>query len=92
MIDRLWSSSGSPAESAVTVHIKELRQKLKIGGMTEDIIETVYGLGYRLKSPPEEKALRERGAGGGIVHQGIAREDKGDKAKRSQSKSKGLPQ
>jgi DNA-binding response OmpR family regulator len=62
IIDRLWSLDGSPAESAVTVHIKELRQKLKTGGMTEEIIETVYGLGYRLKSPPEEKVLvaRER--------------------------------
>jgi DNA-binding response OmpR family regulator len=85
IIDRLWSLGGSPAESAVTVHIKELRQKLKTGGMTEEIIETVYGLGYRLKSPPEEKALRESGAGGGS--EGIAT---GDKGERSQSKLKGL--
>ena len=90
IIDRLWSLSGSPAESAVTVHIKELRQKLKIGGMTEEIIETVYGLGYRLKSPPEEKALCESVAGGGSVHRGMARGDKGDKGERSQSKLKGL--
>jgi DNA-binding response OmpR family regulator len=87
IIDRLWSLDGSPAESAVTVHIKELRQKLKTGGMTEEIIETVYGLGYRLKSPPEEKALRESVAGRGSVHRGRA---KGDKGERSQSKLKGL--
>ncbi|MBD1805972.1 response regulator [Microcoleus sp. FACHB-SPT15] len=85
IIDRLWSLGGSPAESAVTVHIKELRQKLKTGGMTEEIIETVYGLGYRLKSPPEEKALGESGAGGGSEE--IAT---GDKGERSQSKLKGL--
>ncbi len=67
IMDRLWSLDGSPAESAVTVHIKELRQKLKTGGMTEEIIETVYGLGYRLKSPPEEKALRAIADSAGIT-------------------------
>jgi DNA-binding response OmpR family regulator len=80
IIDRLWSWDGSPAESAVTVHIKELRQKLKTGGMTEEIIETVYGLGYRLKSPPEEKALRESVAGRGSVHREGARGDKGERS------------
>jgi DNA-binding response OmpR family regulator len=90
IIDRLWSLDGSPAESAVTVHIKELRQKLKTGGMTEEIIETVYGLGYRLKSPPEEKVLRESVAGRESIHRGMARGDKGDKGERSQSKLKSL--
>jgi DNA-binding response OmpR family regulator len=52
IIDRLWSLEESPAESAVTTHIKDLRQKLKAGGMAIDLIETVYGLGYRLKTPP----------------------------------------
>jgi DNA-binding response OmpR family regulator len=52
IIDRLWSLEDSPAESAVTTHIKDLRQKLKAGGMAIDLIETVYGLGYRLKPPP----------------------------------------
>ena len=55
IIERLWSVGGSPTESAVTVHIKDLRQKLRASGMTEEIIETVYGLGYRLKSPPDAK-------------------------------------
>jgi DNA-binding response OmpR family regulator len=53
IIDRLWSMEDSPAESAVTTHIKDLRQKLKSGGVADELIETVYGLGYRLKSPPE---------------------------------------
>ena len=93
IIDRLWSLDGSPAESAVTVHIKELRQKLKTGGMTEEIIDTVYGLGYRLKSPPEEKVLRESVAGHGSVYRAGDKEDKGnegDKEERSQSKLKAL--
>jgi DNA-binding response OmpR family regulator/HPt (histidine-containing phosphotransfer) domain-containing protein len=51
IIDRLWGLEDSPAESAVTTHIKDLRQKLKSGGVVQDLIETVYGLGYRLKPP-----------------------------------------
>ncbi|MBF1999885.1 MAG: PAS domain-containing protein [Synechococcales cyanobacterium M58_A2018_015] len=52
IIDRLWSAEDSPLESAVTTHIKDLRRKLKAGGLTTELIETVYGLGYRLKPPP----------------------------------------
>lgn len=55
IIDRLWSVDDSPSEYAVTTHIKDLRQKLRASGVTEEIIETVYGLGYRLKAPPEQK-------------------------------------
>lgn len=55
IIDRLWSLDDSPSEYAVTTHIKDLRQKLRASGVTEEIIETVYGLGYRLKAPPEQK-------------------------------------
>lgn len=53
IIDRLWSLDDPPTENAVTVHIKDLRQKLKASGATEEIIETVYGLGYRLKALPK---------------------------------------
>jgi DNA-binding response OmpR family regulator len=49
LLDSVWLSSESPGEEAVTTHIKGLRQKLKAVGMTEDLIETVYGLGYRLR-------------------------------------------
>lgn len=59
IIDRLWSFTNPPAESAITTHIKDLRQKLKAGGMTVDIIETVYGLGYRLESPPPQRTELE---------------------------------
>ncbi|MEG4305804.1 response regulator [Microcoleus sp. D3_18a_C4] len=54
ILDRIWSSGEFPQEEAVTAHIKGLRQKLKAAGMTVDLVETVYGLGYRLKSLPEE--------------------------------------
>ncbi|NJO78495.1 MAG: response regulator [Cyanobacteria bacterium RM1_2_2] len=54
IIDRLWSIDASPSEGAVTNLIKDLRQKLKASGMGTDLLETVYGLGYRLKAPPEQ--------------------------------------
>lgn len=56
IIDRLWSLDDSPSESAVTTHIKELRQKLRASGITDELIETVYGLGYRLKPPPSDNS------------------------------------
>ena len=52
IIDRLWSIDTTPSEGAVTNLIKDLRQKLKASGMVADLLETVYGLGYRLKAAP----------------------------------------
>ncbi|HLO51418.1 MAG TPA: response regulator [Kamptonema sp.] len=54
ILDRIWSNGEFPQEEAVSTQIKGLRQKLKAGGMTKDLIETVYGLGYRLKQLPED--------------------------------------
>ncbi|MBE9184412.1 response regulator [Microcoleus sp. LEGE 07076] len=54
ILDRIWSVGEFPQEEAVTAHIKGLRHKLKGAGMTVDLVETVYGLGYRLKSLPED--------------------------------------
>ncbi len=51
IVDRLWSIDAMPAEGTVTNLIKDLRHKLKAGGMVVDLLETVYGLGYRLKTP-----------------------------------------
>jgi len=49
LLDHLWSFEESPLENTVRAHIKSLRQKLKKAGAAADLIETVYGLGYRLK-------------------------------------------
>ncbi|MBD2187809.1 response regulator transcription factor [Pseudanabaena mucicola] len=49
IIDYLWSFTETPNEETVKVHIRSLRQKLKSMGAKQDLIETVYGLGYRLK-------------------------------------------
>jgi DNA-binding response OmpR family regulator/HPt (histidine-containing phosphotransfer) domain-containing protein len=53
--DHLWAYEDIPSEDAVRTHIKTLRQKLKKAGAPADSIETVYGIGYRLK-PLESKA------------------------------------
>ncbi len=56
IIERLWSIDESPTEEAVKTHIRTLRQKLKAVGAPDSIIETVHGLGYRMKQldyPPE---------------------------------------
>lgn len=50
ILDRLWDFADAPGEETVNTHVKCLRQKLKAAGAT-DPIETIYGLGYRLRSP-----------------------------------------
>ncbi len=49
ILDHLWSYGGTPSEEAIRTHIKGLRHKLKQAGAAADLIETVYGIGYRLK-------------------------------------------
>jgi DNA-binding response OmpR family regulator len=49
ILDRLWEFDDAPTERAINTHIKDLRKKLKESGFTENIIETIYGMGYRLK-------------------------------------------
>lgn len=49
MIERIWSVESQPTEETVKTHIKSLRNKLRAAGAPEDFVETVHGLGYRLK-------------------------------------------
>ncbi len=60
ILDHLWSANDQPEENTVKSHIKSLRQKLKTAGAPGDLIETVYGLGYRLKplSPAEDQTRK----------------------------------
>jgi len=53
IIDRLWTADDCPTKHAVTNLIKDLRHRLNDAGMTEELIETVYGIGYRVKVPPQ---------------------------------------
>jgi DNA-binding response OmpR family regulator/HPt (histidine-containing phosphotransfer) domain-containing protein len=54
IVEHLWSMEDTPVEGSITNLIKDLRQRLKSIGMGMDLIETVYGLGYRLKEAPEK--------------------------------------
>jgi DNA-binding response OmpR family regulator/HPt (histidine-containing phosphotransfer) domain-containing protein len=54
ILDHLWNYEETPGEEAVRTHIKGLRQKLKTAKVTPDPVETVYGIGYRLRVRPQE--------------------------------------
>ncbi|MDW8115073.1 MAG: response regulator [Geminocystis sp.] len=56
IINELWEIDATPTATTLRSHIKSLRKKLQQAGLDRDFIQTVYGVGYRLKpSPPEEK-------------------------------------
>lgn len=52
IIEHIWSLEASPSEDTVKAHIKSLRNKLKTVGAPNNLIETVHGLGYRLRQNP----------------------------------------
>ncbi|HEY9699363.1 MAG TPA: response regulator [Trichocoleus sp.] len=53
ILDRLWGLEDAPSDRAIVTYVKDVRKKLKAGGLNEEMIETVYGMGYRLKSAPQ---------------------------------------
>jgi diguanylate cyclase (GGDEF)-like protein len=61
ILDQLWGFEDLPGEDTVKAHIKGLRQKLKAVGAT-DVIETVYGLGYRLSTNYAKTAFSREAA------------------------------
>ena len=67
ILEHLWSYEDIPSEEAVRTHIKGLRMKLKAAGAPSHLIETVYGIGYRLKPIVGERGRqgdKERGRQG----------------------------
>ncbi len=48
LLDKLWSHDELPGKEAIKTHVKTLRKKLAAAGLPKDLIETVYGFGYRL--------------------------------------------
>ena len=50
ILDKLWEFDNSSGEGTIKTHITNLRQKLKAAGSKDNLIETVYGIGYRLGS------------------------------------------
>jgi DNA-binding response OmpR family regulator/HPt (histidine-containing phosphotransfer) domain-containing protein len=55
ILEHLWTYEDAPSEEAVRTHIKGLRYKLRVAGAPGDLIETVYGIGYRLKRQIDKK-------------------------------------
>jgi len=53
ILDHVWTFETTPSEDTVRAHVKKLRRKLKAVGAA-DVIETIYGLGYRLKTLDED--------------------------------------
>ena len=51
ILDKLWEMDKviTADDKTVRTHITNLRHKLKEAGMQEECIETVYGMGYRLR-------------------------------------------
>lgn len=47
--DRVWDYENSADDNTLNVHISRLRKKLKKYSPDEEYIETVWGIGYRLK-------------------------------------------
>jgi DNA-binding response OmpR family regulator/HPt (histidine-containing phosphotransfer) domain-containing protein len=65
--DHLWSMEEAPLEGSITNLIKDLRKRLSAAGLETDLIETVYGLGYRLKELPTQEDRSHPGTTGGTA-------------------------
>ncbi len=50
LLDRLWEFDKISGEQTIKTHLTNLRRKLKQAGCQKDLIETVYGVGYRLRN------------------------------------------
>ena len=48
LLERLWEIDSISGEGTIKTHINNLRQKIALAGGDRKIIETVYGVGYRL--------------------------------------------
>ncbi|HIK14052.1 MAG TPA: response regulator [Leptolyngbyaceae cyanobacterium M33_DOE_097] len=59
ILERLWDFADSPGDETVRTLIKRLRRRLKAVGI-DAAIETLYGQGYRLKSPPETQLAEQQ--------------------------------
>lgn len=49
LFDKIWGFEEVSGEETIKTHLKNLRRKLKEAGNTIELIENVYGIGYRLR-------------------------------------------
>ncbi|MFN6340170.1 MAG: response regulator transcription factor [Cyanobacteriota bacterium] len=48
LLQAVWNWSDTPGTESVRTHVKNLRAKLVAAGAPADLVETVYGVGFRL--------------------------------------------
>lgn len=48
LLNKLWEFDQESGEGTIKTHLTNLRSKLKTAGSPKDLIETIYGRGYRL--------------------------------------------
>ncbi|HEY9596940.1 MAG TPA: response regulator transcription factor [Cyanophyceae cyanobacterium] len=48
LLDKLWEFDQESGKGALRTHLNNLRNKLRAAGSPGNLIETVYGMGYRL--------------------------------------------
>jgi len=59
ILERLWDFAESPSDETVRTLVKRLRRRLKAVGI-DNAIETLYGQGYRLKSPLDTQSTEHQ--------------------------------
>jgi DNA-binding response OmpR family regulator len=50
LLQAVWNWEDAPASESLRTHVKNLRAKLSVAGAPADLVETVYGVGFRLGS------------------------------------------
>jgi two-component system response regulator ResD len=56
LMERVWQYSFYTDTATVTVHIRRLRAKLARSPEAAELVETVWGIGYRLAAPTQDDA------------------------------------
>jgi DNA-binding response OmpR family regulator len=51
LVDRLFDSGFAGLDRTLNVHVRNLRTKIELDPATPQFIETVFGVGYRLRKP-----------------------------------------
>ena len=49
LLQACWSWTDTPGSDSLKTHVKNLRTKLTAAGAPADLVETVYGVGFRLR-------------------------------------------
>ena len=57
IIDKLWDLDNIPTNNTLRSHIKSLRRKFEKVGLGKDFIETVYGMGYKLRESKQKPSI-----------------------------------